>query len=222
MKDGSVRRGQKGLSGRRKVCPSTAGQPPLSRGTERLEARGSRGPARQTASLPLRGGRPRAGRDPGRGSSRRGSPRREDWGRGGAAAAAEAPRHLAGVPATRAGTRSAGRVDRTRSYPGTLGVRAGGKLTLRRLGSRCSSALRPSPGWVAPRRSHLRGGSTAPRGRGGGGGRLARRLRERPGGPGLGPPQSLPLVASGLNSGCARRGRKLSDLASSSRHSDSD
>lgn len=150
MKDGSVRRGQKGLSGRRKVCPSTAGQPPLSRGTERLEARGSRGPARQTASLPLRGGRPRAGRDPGRGSSRRGSPRREDWGRGGAAAAAEAPRHLAGVPATRAGTRSAGRVDRTRSYPGTLGVRAGGKLTLRRLGSRCSSALRPSPGLGRP------------------------------------------------------------------------
>lgn len=54
--------------------------------------------------------------------------------------------------------------------------------------------------------------ATAPSGRGGGGGRLARRLGERPGGPGLGPPQPPPLAAGGTRSGCAQQGRKLSDL----------
>lgn len=40
--------------------------------------------------------------------------------------------------------------------------------------------------------------------------------------PGLGPPQPPPLAASAASSGGGGRGRKLSDLASVGRHSDSD
>lgn len=40
--------------------------------------------------------------------------------------------------------------------------------------------------------------------------------------PGLGPPQPPPLAASAASSGGGGRGRKLSDLASAGRHSDSD
>ncbi|XP_004864344.1 uncharacterized protein LOC101706338 [Heterocephalus glaber] len=74
MKDGSL---------------STSGQPPpLFKGPERREAKGttkgSRGPAGQSALPLLRGGQPGVGRDPGRGSSRLGSPRREDRGLAGA------------------------------------------------------------------------------------------------------------------------------------------
>ncbi|XP_033612906.1 uncharacterized protein LOC117283621 [Fukomys damarensis] len=64
-----------------------------------------------------------------------------------------------------------------------------------------------------PQEGRISGAAAAAQGeRRGGGGRLARRWRERPGGPGLGPPQPPPLVASGVSSGCTGRGRKLSDL----------
>lgn len=128
------------------------------------------------------------------------------------------------------GTRSAGRYGPSEALPGRgAGLPAGGKLVPGRPGSPAAAAQHTGrlPSGSSPRGSHLRDGSRralGARGGGGGGwgGRLARRLRERPGGPGLGPPQPPPLAASGASSGCARRGRKLSDLASAGRHSDSD
>lgn len=114
--------------------------------------------------------------------------------------------------------------DRARRDPGEArGVSARRKLDSGRLDSRLLLRTPAASFQGRPREGRISGTTAAaPGGRGGGGGRLARRLRERPGGPGLSPPQPPPLAAGGTRSDCARRGRKLSDLASSGRHSDSD
>lgn len=128
MKDGSGRCGREGLSGPKEgvAAPLWAATAALS-GPGRLVAKGtskgSRGPAGRSALPLLRGGRPGVGRDPGRGSSRLGSPGREDWGLAGCSGCRVAtPGHLAGVPATWAGTRLC-RPVRTEpgSTPGRLG-----------------------------------------------------------------------------------------------------
>lgn len=167
----------------------------------------------------------------GGGGGGRGRPR-QAWGPAGAQAAAASglpgtwrasPRPGAG-PAPQAGT------DRARRYPGAArGSRLAGSWSLdaRAPRPRLLSTPAASPQGRPPE-GRISGTAAAELsadgevGVGGWGGRLARRLRERPGGPGLGPPQPPPLAASGASSGCARRGRKLSDLASAGRHSDSD
>lgn len=124
------------------------------------------------------------------------------------------PRDQGGDPTPQAGA------DRARRDPAGLRLREVGPWTpglwLLLNTPAASSQDRPREGRISGT------AAAAPGGRGGGGGRLARRLGERPGGPGLSSPQPPPLLAGGTRSGCARRGRKLSDLASAGRHSDSD
>lgn len=137
----------------------------------------------------------------------------------------------AGLPGTwraspRPGRRSgsAGRCGQSEAQPrGGSGVSARRKLVPERLSSWLLLSTPAAFFQGRPREGRISGTTAAaPSGRGGGGGRLARRLGERPGGPGLGPPQPPPLAAGGTRSGCARQGRKLSDLARAGRHSDSD
>lgn len=157
------------------------------------------------------------------GSSARGA----GTGKGAGSGRAGTPGHLAGVPAPRAGIRLGRPVRSERgARPGRLGglgPQEVGAWTPGRLGSGQWLSTPAALSQGCPREGRISGtAATAPSGREGGGGRLARRLGERPGGPGLGPPQPPPLAAGGAGSGCARQGRKLSDLASAGRHSDSD
>lgn len=145
-----------------------------------------------------------------------------------AEARAEAESGLPGTwrasPRPGRGSGSAGRCGPSEARPrGGSGVSARRKLVPGRLGSWLLLSTPAASLQGRPREGRISGtAAAAPGGRGGGGGRPARRLGERPGGPGLGPPQPPPLAAGGTRSGCARRGRKLSDLASAGRHSDSD
>lgn len=117
-----------------------------------------------------------------------------------------------------------GDADRARHDPGEgSGVSARRKSVPGRLGSGLRGSTLAASSQGRPGEGRIPGtAAAAPGGRGGGGGRLAPRPGERPGGPGLSPPPPQPLGAGGTRSGCARRGRKLSDLASAGRHSDSD
>lgn len=201
--------------------------PGVDRRAAREAARWSRRPAGQSA-LPLpRGGRPRRGHG-GPGLARAGAAvtgvlRARRGGRQGrgqqpsrdSRAPGGRPRDQGGDPAPQAGAH------RARRDPGEArGSRPAGSWSL-------DSRLRLSTQAVSPqgrpREGRISGSAAAaPGGLGGGGGRLARRLGQRPRGPGLGPPQPPPRAAGAASSGCARRGRKLSDLASAGRHSDSD
>ncbi|CAK6435474.1 unnamed protein product [Pipistrellus nathusii] len=177
--------------------------------------RGSRPPAGRSASAPD------ARRPPGDDTGSPDRTSRDGWwpgssarGTGGLAAEARAaaewrtPGHLAGVPATRAGMRT---------ELGTTPRRFGGESPpagswsldsgLRGSAPAASSQGRPREGLISGTAA-----AAAPGGRGDGGGRLAPRPGDRPGGPGLGPPQPPPLGAGDTRSGCARRGRKLSVL----------
>lgn len=125
------------------------------------------------------------------------------------------PRDQGGDPAPQAGANRA-----RRDPEGGSGVLGRRKLVPGRLGSRLVLSTPVASSQGRPREGRISGAAAeAPGGRGGGGGRLARRLGERPGGPGLGPPQPPPLAAGETRSGCDRRGRKLSDLASADRKS---
>lgn len=118
------------------------------------------------------------------------------------------PRDQGGDPAPQAGANRA-----RRDPEGGSGVLGRRKLVPGRLGSRLVLSTPVASSQGRPREGRISGAAAeAPGGRGGGGGRLARRLGERPGGPGLGPPQPPPLAAGGTRSGRDRRGRKLSDL----------
>lgn len=107
-----------------------------------------------------------------------------------------------------------GDADRARHDPGEgSGVSARRKSVPGRLGSGLRGSTLAASSQGRPREGRIPGtAAAAPGGRGGGGGRLAPRPGERPGGPGLSPPPPPPLGAGGTRSGCARRGRKLSDL----------
>lgn len=221
MKEGSVRCGQEGPFGPKEGVAEHLWAPTAvfeGLGSGRAESWGSRPPAGQSALLLLRGGRPGGGT----GSLARAETsvagvlgaRSRGTGRGAGSGRGGTPGHLAGVPAPRAEIRL-GRPVRTergatpRRLRG-LGPQEVGPWTPELLAAaqHTGRLLSGSP----PRGSHLRDDSHSSSGRGGGGGRLARRLGERPGGPGLGPPQPPPLAAGGTRSGCARQGRKLSDL----------
>lgn len=182
-------------------------------------AEGSRRPAGQSALPLLRGGRPGGGTGcpdrPGSGSGGWG-PWHEELGSAGARAAAEAglPGTWRASPRPGRGSGSAGGCEPSKARPGGrlrgLGPQEVGPRTP---GSRLVLSTPVASSQGRPREGRISGAAAeAPGGRGGGGGRLARRLGERPGGPGLGPPQPSPLAAGGTRSGCDRRGRKLSDL----------
>ncbi|XP_027966198.1 uncharacterized protein LOC114214617 [Eumetopias jubatus] len=127
-------------------------------------------------------------------------------GRGAGSGRVGTPGHLAGVPAPRAEIWLCRPVRTERgTTPGGSGVSARRKLVPERLGSWLLLSTPAAFFQGRPREGRISGtAATAPSGRGGGGGRLARRLGERPGGPGLGPPQPPPLAAGGTRSGCAR------------------
>lgn len=180
--------------------------------------RGSRRPAGQSALLLLHGGHPGGGTGSlaraeaavaGVLGSRNGDrQRRGQRPSGDSRAPGGRPRAQGGDPARQAGA------DRARRNPGEAwGVSARRKLVPGRLSSWLLLSTRAAFLQGRPHEGRISGtAAAAPSGRGGGGGRLARRLGERPGGPGLGPPQPPPLAAGGTRSGCARQGRKLSDL----------
>lgn len=121
-------------------------------------------------------------------------------GRGAGSGRVGTPGHLAGVPAPRAEIRL-GRPVRTErgATPGRLrGLGPQEVGPFQRLGSWLLLSTPAAFFQDRPREGLISGtAATAPSGRGGGGGRLARRLGERPGGPGLGPPQPPPLAAGG-------------------------
>lgn len=111
----------------------------LGGGEAKATARGSRGPAGQSALPLLRGGRPGVGRGPRPGTSRGGGPQREGWRQAGARAAAESglPGTWRTSPRPGRGPGSAGRCGPSEALPqGGSSDPDGGKLVLGRLGSR--------------------------------------------------------------------------------------
>lgn len=228
MKEGSVRRDRQGPFGAKRgaaellrAATTRPGGPRKWKGGR--GPRGSRPPAGPSALAPD------ARRPPGEDTGSPDRTSRDGGGRGpwheerGLAEARAAAEW--GLPGTwRASPRPGRGCGPSSARPrGGSGVSARRKLVPGRLDSGLLGSTPAASSQGRPREGRISGtAAAAPGGRGGGGGRLAPRRGERPGGPGLSPPQPPPLGAGGTRSGCARRGRKLSDLASAGRHSDSD
>lgn len=171
-----------GPPGSHRWSSGASGQGEKRRGDRRAGLEGQRaGLHRPAAPRP-----PGSGRSPRPSVSRGCDPGLEAWEdcRGAGGLRGASPGHLAGVPATRAGTRLCRpvRTERGATPGGGSGARAGGKLVPWSSGLRCSAHGPPPVRSVLARVASQ--GLPAPGGRRCGGGRLARRWRERPGGRG--------------------------------------
>lgn len=147
---GLVRPGRS-FEAKERCSQSTSGQPPLvlkglGGGEAKATARGSRGPAGQSALPLLRGGRPGVGKGPRPGTSRGGGPQREGWRPAGALEAAESglPGTWRTSPRPGRGPGSAGRCGLNEALPQRgSDDRVGGKLVLGRLSSRVPLSTTP-------------------------------------------------------------------------------